>query len=144
MTTLYAGSTRFYRATLATVLLLALGLPISGRANDATEFRAALAAATMQYRVAMNTLELSSQEETAAEVRSFREAWQAVIDRASTNRPAAYATTEEFFSMMMQVDTSIVGALLVIDLGSRDAARKALAPIEEILLRMQDGAAPPG
>ena len=45
--------------------------------------------------------------------------------------------------MLMQVDASIVGALLVIDLGSRDAARNALAPIEEILLRMQDDPAPP-
>jgi hypothetical protein len=33
--------------------------------------------------------------------------------------------------------------LLVIDLGSRDAARNSLAPIEEILLRMQDDPAPP-
>ena len=31
--------------------------------------------------------------------------------------------------MLMQVDTSIVGVLLVIEIGSRDAARNALAPI---------------
>jgi hypothetical protein len=97
----------------------------------------------MQYRVAMSPLERSGQEETAAEVRHFRQAWQAVIERAGANLPAAYATTEEYYGMLMQVDTSIVGALLVIDLGSRDAARKSLAPIEEILLRMQDGTASP-
>jgi hypothetical protein len=141
MTTFYAGSIRFCRTALCAVLVLAS--PAVSLADDTTEFRAALATATMQYRVAMNTLEHSGQEQTAAEVREFRAAWQAVIDRAGTNRPAAYATTEKFFSMALQVDTSIVGALLVIDLGSRDAARKALAPIEEVLLRMQDGAAAP-
>jgi hypothetical protein len=144
MTTFYAGSIRFCRAPLATVLLLALAWPIPAGGADKTEFRAALAAATMQYRVAMSTLERSGQEDTAAEVRHFRHAWQAVIERAGANRPAAYATTEEYYGMLMQVDTSIVGALLVIDLGSRDAARNSLAPIEEILLRMQDDPAPPG
>ncbi len=143
MTAIYAGSMRFCRGGLSGLLLLALAWPLPGRAADGTEFRAALAAATMQYRVAMNTLERSGQAETAAEVRHFREAWQAVIDRAGANRPAAYATTEEYYGMLMQVDTSIVGALLVIDLGSRDAARNSLAPIEEILLRMQDDPAPP-
>jgi hypothetical protein len=135
---------RFCRAALAAVVLFALAWPVPSRSADKTEFRAALAAATMQYRVAMSTLERSGQEETAAELRQFRQAWQAVIDRAGANRPAAYATTEEYYGMLMQVDTSIVGALLVIDLGSRDAARKSLAPIEEILLRMQDGTDPPG
>jgi hypothetical protein len=134
---------RFCRAALSTVLLLALLWPRPGGAVDGMEFRAALAAATVQYRVAMNTLERSGQAETATEVRHFRKAWQAVIDRAEAKRPAAYATTEEYYGMLMQVDTSIVGALLVIDLGKRDAARKSLAPIEEILSRMQDGTASP-
>jgi hypothetical protein len=135
---------RFCRAALCAVVLFALAWPMASRSADGTEFRAALAAATVQYRVAMNTLERGGQAETSTEVRHFRKAWQAVIDRAEANRPAAYATTEEYYGMLMQVDTSIVGALLVIDLGSRDAARKSLAPIEEILLRMQDGTDPPG
>jgi len=143
MTTFYAGSMRFCRVALSAVLLLAVAWPRPGRAADGTEFRVALAAATVQYRVAMNTLERSGQAETATEVRQFRKAWQAVIDRTEANRPAAYATPEEYYGMLMQVDTSIVGALLVIDLGGRDAARKSLAPIEEILLRMQDGTASP-
>ena len=144
MTTFYAASLHVLRSTLWAVLLLALAWSAPGRADEPADFQAALDAATAQYRVAMSTLERSGQEQTAAEVRRFREAWQAVIDRAGSNRPAAYATTEQFFSMLMQIDTRIVGALLVIDIGSREAARDALAPIEEILLRMQDGAAPPG
>jgi hypothetical protein len=143
MTTIYAASMHVFRSTLWAILLLAQPWSAPGLADDAADFHAAVAAATAQYRVAMSTLERSGQEQTAAEVRHFREVWQAVIDRAGANRPAAYATTEQFFSMLMQVDTSIVGALLVIDIGSREAARTALAPIEEILLRMQSDAAPP-
>jgi hypothetical protein len=144
MTTFYAGSLHVLRSTRWAALLLTLVWPTSGRADDQGDFRAALAAATAQYRIAMSTLEHNGQEQTAAEVRRFREAWQAVIDRAGSNRPAVYATTEQFFGVLMQIDTRIVGTLLVIDIGNRDAARDALAPIEEILLRMQDGAAPPG
>jgi hypothetical protein len=144
MTTIYAASRYVFRSTLWVVLLLALALSAPGRAGETAGFRAALEAATAQYRLAMSTLERSSQEQTAAEVRRFREAWQAVIDRAGPNRPAAYPTTEQFFSMLMQIDTRIVGVLLVIEIGNREAARDGLAPIEEILLRMQGGATPPG
>jgi hypothetical protein len=72
MTNLYAASLRIYRAGAWAVLLLALAWPGCGRADETTDFRAALAAATMQYRVAMNTLEHMGQEQTAAEVRHRR------------------------------------------------------------------------
>jgi hypothetical protein len=144
MTRFYPGSLHVFGSILWAVLLLALAWSAPSRADEQTDFRAALAAATAQYRIAMSTLEHSSQEQMAVEVGRFREAWQAVIDRAGSNRPVAYATTEQFFGMLMQIDTRIVGTLLVIDIGNREAARNSLAPIEEILLRMQDGAAPPG
>jgi hypothetical protein len=143
MTTFYARSLHVFRAALWAVPLLALAWSAPGRADEQADFHAALEAATAQYHLAMSTLERSSQAQTAAEVRRFRQAWQAVIDHAGSNRPAAYATTEQFFGMLTQIDMRIVGVLLVIDLGNRDAARNALAPIEEILLRMQETAAPP-
>ncbi len=143
MTTFYAGSLHGFRSALWAIMLLALAWPTPGSGDERADFHAALEAATTQYHVAISTLERSGQEQTAAEVRRFREAWQAVIDRAGSNRPAAYATTEQFFGMLMQIDMRIVGVLLVIDMGNRNAAREALAPIEEILLRMQDGSPAP-
>ena len=42
----------------------------------------------------------------------------------------------------MQVDARIVGALIVIDIGSREAARDALAPIAETLAALSARSAP--
>ena len=43
----------------------------------------------------------------------------------------------------MQIDMRIVSALIVIDIGSREAARDALAPIAETLSRLSARSAPP-
>ena len=71
-----------------------------------------------------------------AAVQRFRESWQVVIDRFGANRPAAFADHEQYPAIFMLVDARIVGALIVIDIGSRDAARDALAPVAETLAQL--------
>ena len=44
--------------------------------------------------------------------------------------------------MFMLVDTRLVGVLLVVDMGNREAARDALAPIQETLSRLSARSAP--
>ena len=39
---------------------------------------------------------------------------------------------------MMQIDMAIIGALIVIDIGSREAARAALTPIGERLAKLRE------
>ena len=39
---------------------------------------------------------------------------------------------------MLQIDMAIVAALIVIDIGSREAARAALAPIGERLAKLRE------
>src|SRR5262249_25820855 len=103
------------------------------------EFQAAVERATAQYHVAMETLETSSQAETAAAVHRFREAWQAIF--ASKDRPAL-PDGEQYSTMQILVDTRLIGVLLVIDLGNRHAARKGLAPIQDTLAELTARAAP--
>ena len=91
----------------------------------------------------MATLETRSREETSVAVQRFRQTWQIVIDRRGSNRPAAFADAEQYDGMFMQVDARIVGALIVIDIGSRDAARDALAPIAETLSQLSATPEPP-
>jgi hypothetical protein len=128
------------RAMLVGVLVLWFALPV--RADELADFQAAVAQAAAQYRVAMTTLETSSREETSAAVQRFRQAWQIVIDRRGSSRPAVFADAEQYAGMFMQVDARIVGALIVIDIGSRDAARDALAPIAETLAQLGADPAP--
>ncbi len=128
---------------LAAVLLSCLLLSVAGRADDLADFHTAVEHAAGQYRVALQTLETRGREETAAAVHRFRAAWQDVIDRFEKNPPDALRGDEQYAGTFMQIDMRIVGALLVIDMGSREAARDALAPIAETLARLGERSAPP-
>jgi hypothetical protein len=133
--------------TAAVLTVLFLQWPaLAAAADQLADFHAAVAQASAQYRLAMTTLDTRGREETSAAVQRFRETWQVVIDRHASNRPAATAATadnDDYDGMFMQVDARIVGALIVIDIGSREAARDALAPIAETLSRLRTRSEPP-
>jgi hypothetical protein len=128
------------KATLAALLVLALSVP--GRADDLADFHAAVTQASEQYRVAMETLETQSQAETAAAVQRFRASWHAISDRFGKSRPEPFVGDEQYGTMFMLIDTRVIGVLLAIDLGSRDAARSGLAPIRETLSDLSTRSAP--
>ena len=90
----------------------------------------------------MRTLETRGREETAAAVHRLRAAWQVVIDRFEKHPPAALPGGEPLAATFLQVDMRIVSALIVIDIGSREAARDALKPIEETLAQLRARPAP--
>jgi aminoglycoside/choline kinase family phosphotransferase len=121
---------RLCGALLAAALILQI-LMLPAGAGERAEFDAAVAQATAQYRVALKTLETRGREETAAEVARFRAAFQQVIDRFDANRSTF--GDRDYAGLLMQLDARIVGAMIVIDFGSREAARDALAPIGETL-----------
>jgi|RhiMetdeSRZDD1v2_1073273.scaffolds.fasta_scaffold1700669_1 hypothetical protein len=128
-------------AALLALFLQWLALP--GRADELTDFHSAVAQASSQYRLAMTTLDTRGREETSVAVQRFREAWQVVIDRHAANHPAGSTDSDGYAGMFMQVDARIVGALIVIDIGSREAARDALAPIADTLSRLRTRSEPP-
>ncbi|MCC6779225.1 MAG: hypothetical protein IT537_21785 [Hyphomicrobiales bacterium] len=103
------------------------------RSDELADFHAAVTEATAYYRVAMSTLETGGREETSASVHRFRASWQALVDRFSKHRPEPFTDEEQFSAMVTLTDSRLVGALIVIDIGSREAARSALAPIGETL-----------
>jgi hypothetical protein len=134
--------------TAAVLTVLFLQWPaLAAAADELADFHAAVAQASAQYRLAMTTLDTRGREETSAAVQRFRETWQVVIDRHAANRPAPPAGDDgddgdEYAGMFMQVDARIVGALIVIDIGSREAARDALAPIADTLSRLRTHSEP--
>jgi hypothetical protein len=116
------------RAALLTAALILPWSPPAAGADDRADLQAAFRVATAQYQVAIKTLETRGREETAAEVSRLREAFQAVIAKFDANR-AAVGGDQDYAGLLMQLDTSIVGVMLVVDFGSREAAREALIPI---------------
>jgi hypothetical protein len=129
------------RLVLAALFVLALSLSV--RSDELAEFHAAVERATAEHRAAMTTLETSGQQETAAAVQRFRQTWQALNERfTGERRPAPFADDEQYPTMFMQVDVRLVGVLLTIDMGNRDAARSGLAPIQETLAQLSARSAP--
>jgi hypothetical protein len=124
------------RLALAAVLVFALSFSVV-RSDELADFHAAVEQATADYRAARATLETSSQAETAAAVNRFRQAWQSLNDRFGAHRPAAFADDQDFVTTFMLVDMRLIGVLLTIDLGNRDAARDGLVPIEQTLAQLR-------
>ena len=129
----------FRRCRLGAVILVTTLLvqwPISAAgADERAELEAAFKLASAQYQIALKTLETRGREETSAEVGRLRETFQAVIQQFDANR-AALDLDQDYAGMLMQLDVSIVGVMLVIDFGSREAARDALTPIGESLAEL--------
>ena len=130
------------RLALAAFFVLALSLSL--RSDELADFHAAVDEATAEYRVAVATLETGGQKETSAAVQRFRQAWQSLNERFVKPRPAPFADDPDYPTMFMQVDVQLVGILLTIDMGNRDAARNGLAPIAETLSRLSARSAPAG
>ena len=139
---------RLFRACLfplrAALLATALVLSWSALANSAderAELQAAFRLATAQYQIALKTLETRGREETANEVARLREAFQAIIAKFDAKR-ATSGSDQDYAGLLLQLDTSIVGVMLVVDFGSREAAREALVPIGRSLSDLRARAAP--
>lgn len=115
-----------------------IAAPLPAAAGDLEEFAAAIERAEIQYRMALRVLETSGRDQTAAEVALFREAWQEAIARLDNHRPPEFQDDETYASTMLEIDTALVGAMIVIDIGSREGARAALAPIGDKLAKLRD------
>lgn len=129
-----------FRGGLLALVLTWQALPAA--ADELADFHAAVELAASEYHAALHTLDTRGREETAAAVSRFRQSWQVVIDRYADHRPEALADDQTLAATFMQVDARIVGALIVIDIGSREAARGALGPIAETLAGLSARSAP--
>src|SRR5262245_11275977 len=110
---------KFFRPGRAFGVALLLAWPLfAGAADERAGFDAALKAATAQYRIVLETLETSGREETAAEIARFRTTFQSVIDVVDRSRNAF---ADDLPALFMQVDVGIVGAMIIIDIGNREA-----------------------
>jgi hypothetical protein len=127
----------FRLGTIVLVAALLAQWPIAAAsADERSELAAAFRLASAQYQVALKTLETRGREETTAEVHRLRAAFQAVIQQVDANR-TTLGLDPDYDGMLMQLDVSMVGVMLVIDFGSREAARDALAPIGQSLTELE-------
>jgi hypothetical protein len=124
------------RSRCAALLLALAAFTCPALADELSDFHDAVEDATVVYNSAMSILETRSQADTAAAVHALRASWQAIGERFAGHRPAAFADDENYATMFFQVDMSLVGVLLVIDLGNRDGARAGLTTVGETLAKL--------
>jgi len=133
---------RHRHIAFAVGLAQALFLATPTLADDRADFHAAIEGVLDQYHFTLSVLETSSQEQTASEVSRLRQMWQSIASRFGARRPEAFADDDGYGGLLLQVDVSLVGVLLVIELGNRDGARSALSSIEDTLTRLAARSAP--
>jgi hypothetical protein len=129
------------RAMLLAVSVATLGWSGAG-AQGAVSFDAAWHDTSADYQAAMRTLDTQSQDETTAAVQRLRRSFQRLADSFSADQPPHLAGDAAWPGEFMQIDVRLVGALLVIQMGSREGARKSLAPLGETLARLRTPASP--
>jgi hypothetical protein len=125
----------------ARTVLMALAVALTAApatADDAGDFAAAIERVAAQYHFTLQALETSGREQTAVEVRLLRQEWQSLVERYAASHRSEFADGEPLATTFTVIDTSLVGALIVNDIGSRDAARTALKPIGETLARLRE------
>jgi hypothetical protein len=131
--------------TAALVLVLVLGgrlaLPNGALADDLADFHAAIEQVSTNCRKAIDVLEKSGPEETAEAVEQIREAWRNVVERFAARSPEMFAADENYATTMVDVDVRMVGALIIISAGRRQAAREALVSIADIVSQLADRSA---
>jgi hypothetical protein len=132
---------RFRGGALALMLLvLAAG---AGRADELADFHAAIEQVSAECRSVIGVLDTSGPEATAAAVGRLRASWQVVVQQFGTHAPPAFTDREGYTTTLLDMDVRLVGALIIINAGRREAARQALTGIEEILSRLETLSAAP-
>ena len=135
------GSFRSFRFIVCALFLQAFAA--AAAAGELADFDAAVAEAAAQCRVALEVLETSGPDETAAEVQRFRAAWQDIVVRFGAQRPERFADDKSFSTLLLDIDVRTVGALIIIGAGRQDAARNALAEIVQTVAGLTEKPASP-
>jgi hypothetical protein len=132
-----------FRGSALALWLLIVAAGGAVRADELADFHAAVELVSAECRSAMDVLETSGPEATAAAVGRVRRSWQVVVQRFGAHPPVIF-DRQDYTTTMLDVDVRLVGALIIINAGRRDGARQALAGIDEILSRLETrSAAPP-
>jgi hypothetical protein len=120
------------------LLLAALVFAAPARADDLSDFNAAVEMAMSHHRVALGYLRTGNIDLATLELDGMRQAWGKV---STLPRPAAFRDKERYTATMLEIAAGLVGTNLVLTLGRPDVARESLEKIRASLsaLRRQNG-----
>ncbi len=117
------------RTGLAAVALLAS--LASARADDLALFNAAMEDVASHNRVAIGYLRNENLDLAVVELDRMKDSWGAFAERFSGNRPEPFRDNKLYVTMLVDVPTRIVTAMIMINFGRPDVARNSLEAIRE-------------
>jgi len=107
------------------------------RADDLSDFNAAVEAAAAHNRVAIGYLRTGNADLAALEVDRLRAAWARVGER---KRPAPFAGNALYVTVMTDIAMRLVTADMMLNAGRADAARQSLIGIRDGLYDLRKSA----
>jgi hypothetical protein len=113
---------------LATALVALFGAA-SARADNLALFNAAIEDVAAHNRAALSHLADHDAERAAAELQAMQEAWGAFSQHFGGDRPAAFRDNKLYVTMLVDVPTRIVAAMMMLDFGRPDIAQNSLQAI---------------
>jgi len=109
-------------------LLAGLG---GARADDLALFNAAVEDVASHNRVAIGYLRNENLDLAVVELDRMKDSWGAFAERFSGNRPEPFRDNKLYVTMLVDVPTRIVTAMIMINFGRPDVARNSLEAIRE-------------
>ena len=109
-------------------LLFAAG---AARADDLALFNAAIEDVAAHNRAAIGYLRTENRDLAMVELEQMKDAWGVFAERFGGNRPAPFRDNKLYLTMLVDVPTRIVTAMIMVNFGRPDIARNALQAIRE-------------
>jgi hypothetical protein len=109
----------------------------AARADDLMAFNAAVEDAAAHNRAALGYLRAENLDLAALELTRLREAWGTMVAKYGPEPPAVFRGNPHYTTVFVDVQTRIVGALLVLNLGRADVAASSLNGIRKELSEMR-------
>ena len=115
----------------AALAAAALGLSGPARADDLALFNDAVEDVAMHNRGALGYLRTENYELAMAELDHMKDAWGAFAERFGGSRPEPFRDNKLYVTMLVDVPTRIVTAMMMINFGRPQIAANSLQAIRE-------------
>src|SRR4051812_20056198 len=109
-------------------LLAGLG---GARADDLALFNAAMEDVASHNRVAIGYLRNENLDLAVVELDRMKDSWGAFAERFSGNRPEPFRDSKLYVTMLVDVPTRIVTAMIMINFGRPEVAKNSLEAIRD-------------
>jgi hypothetical protein len=120
-----------------TAALLLVGTPVL--ADELASFNAAIEDVASHSRAALSYLRSQKADLAGVELEQMKDAWSTFAERFGRDRPENFRDNAHYVTMLVDVPTRIVAAMIMINFGRPDVAAGSLQAIRQELSAVRRG-----